>query len=103
MKMSHRYFNRSVVPGMAALALMGVIGSAAAQTSTVIIAPAAPPPPQEETVPPPPGTTVTWQAGHWFWTGSAWSWVEGQYVERPQTTAVWEPGHWAQQPAGGYV
>ena len=46
---------------------------------------------------------MTWQTGHWAWNGTAWAWIEGQYVQRPQPTAEWEPGHWAPQPTGGYV
>jgi hypothetical protein len=54
-------------------------------------------------MPPPPGSGVAWQAGHWYWNGTAWSWVEGHYVERPQATAVWQPGHWEPREGGGYV
>lgn len=46
---------------------------------------------------------MSWQLGHWAWSGTNRTWVEGQYVERPRATAVWEPGHWSQQPGGGYV
>jgi hypothetical protein len=45
---------------------------------------------------------MTWHPGHWEWTGSAWAWQAGQYVQHPATTAVWEPGHWEQR-GGGYV
>ena len=62
-----------------------------------------PPPPRVETMPAPPGQTMSWQAGHWAWSGTAWVWEDGHYVEAPQATAVWEPGQWQQQPSGGYV
>jgi hypothetical protein len=93
------------IPALAAFAAIGLAASAFAQNSTVMIAPSAPPPPRVETVPAPPANTqtMTWQAGHWAWNGSAWTWADGQYVPAPQATAVWEPGHWAQQSTGGYV
>lgn len=74
--------------------------------SQVIIAPSAPPPARVETVPPAPPSTpnvMYWRPGHWMWDGTSWSWLQGQYVERPNPQAVWEPGHWVQQPTGGYV
>ena len=74
--------------------------------SQVIIAPSAPPPARVETIPPAPPSTpnvMYWRPGHWMWDGTSWSWLQGQYVERPNPQAVWEPGHWAQQPTGGYV
>jgi hypothetical protein len=102
--MRHQYLSRFRIPALAAVAAFGVAVSASAQTSTVIIAPSAPPPPRVETMPPPPATTMSWQAGHWAWNGTAWSWEEGHYVQAPQPSAVWEPGHWAQQAgSGGYV
>lgn len=76
------------------------------QSSEVIIAPNAPPPPRVETIPAPPGAeaqTMYWRPGHWMWTGASWSWMQGQYVERPAPQAVWDPGHWSQRPDGGYV
>jgi hypothetical protein len=80
--------------------MIGAIGSAAAQAPTVIIARCAPPPPRVKTIPPLPATMMTWQAGHWYWNGSDWSWIDGHYLERPHTAAVSEPGHWTQQPTG---
>lgn len=74
--------------------------------SQVIIAPSAPPPPRVETIPAVPPTeaqVMYWRPGHWTWDGASWSWVQGQYVQRPTPQAVWEPGHWLQQPTGGYI
>jgi hypothetical protein len=90
--MRHLYLSRFRIPALAAVAVIGLAASASAQNSTIIIAPSAPPQP-----------TMSWQAGHWAWTGTTWSWEEGQYVQAPQTAAVWEPGHWSQQASGGYV
>jgi len=86
-----------------ALAIAGAATVAFAQNSTIIVAPTAPPPPRVEAMPPPQAQVMTWQAGHWAWSGTAWAWVDGQYVQRPQPTAQWEPGHWAQGTGGGYV
>ena len=93
-----------VIPACAMLAVTGGLMTASAQTSTVIVAPSAPPSPRVETVPPrpPQSQVLTWQAGHWAWNGTAWTWDQGHYVQRPQPTAVWEPGHWSEQ-HGGYV
>jgi hypothetical protein len=99
-----RYFTRLGMPSLAVLAMSGLATTGFAQTSTIIVAPSAPPPPRVETMPPPPQPQVmTWQAGHWAWNGTAWAWVDGQYMQRPQPTAEWEPGHWSPQPGGGYV
>jgi hypothetical protein len=104
--MQTHYFRRFRIPMIAAVAAVGLAASASAQPSTIIIAPTAPPPPRVEIVPaaPPQSTqAMGWQAGHWAWNGTAWSWEEGQYVQAPQAAAVWEPGHWSQQASGGYV
>jgi hypothetical protein len=71
--------------------------------SSVIIAPTAPPPAQVETIPPPPATAMTWQPGHWVYSGGNWDWVPGQYMAPPQGVSVWVPGQWVQQPDGRYV
>jgi hypothetical protein len=99
------YLSRLRTASFAAVAAVGLAASASAQDATVIIAPNAPPPPRVESVPPPPQSpqTMSWQAGHWTWNGTAWAWDEGHYVQAPQAAAVWEPGHWSQQPSGGYV
>ncbi len=111
--MQHRGKSFAVLAALAATAALSAVPPALAQTvsspmqvaqaATVIIAPAAPPPVQVETIPPAPSATMVWQAGHWAWANSAWTWIPGQYAAPPQQTAVWDPGHWVQQPTGGYV
>jgi hypothetical protein len=103
--MRHLNMSRFRIPALAAVAAFGLATSAPAQNSTIIIAPSAPPQPRLEAVPPPPQNPqiMSWQAGHWAWSGSAWVWEEGHYVQAPQAAAVWEPGHWAEQSDGGYV
>ena len=85
--------------------LVPVIPPAPAQVP-VVVAPAPPPPAPVETIPPPPSAqaqVMTWRPGHWVWDGANWSWVAGQYAERPTPQTRWEPGHWEQQSSGGYV
>jgi hypothetical protein len=103
--MRRPYFAWCYPGAIVALAIAGAATVASAQTSTIIVAPTAPPPPRVEAMPPPPpqAQVMTWQTGHWAWNGTAWAWVDGQYVQRPQPTAQWEPGHWAQGTGGGYV
>ncbi len=51
-------------------------------------------------MPPPdvPGATATWNSGHWFWTGSEWSWIPGCWqITRPTAAARstrWVDGQW---------
>jgi hypothetical protein len=63
-----------------------------------------PPAPQERIPPPPNHGTVTWQPGHWRWTGIAgieWQWECGRYVEWPPNRAVSVTGQWHATPNGG--
>jgi hypothetical protein len=99
--MQRHSFMYAGLPALAAVAAIYAASPAFAQ-ATVIIAPNAPPAPEVETIPAPPTTMMAWQPGHWTWTSSGWSWVPGQYIQRPQQTAVWQPGHWVQQPDGSY-
>jgi WXXGXW repeat (2 copies) len=68
-------------------------------------APPAPiPPPQPEMVPKPPVSAVplTWQPGHWDWTGSSYVWVPGQYVDAAGHGGSWMPAWW-EDTASGWV
>ncbi len=67
---------------------------------TVIIAPSAPPPARVETIPPPPAATEFWRPGHWAWNNINWTWVPGEYIQRPSPQVAWQPGHWVEQPNG---
>jgi hypothetical protein len=68
--------------------------------ATIIIAPKAPPAPEAETPPPSPSPSFVWEPGHWAWTGTAFDWQPGKYVEKPTVTATYTPGHWQQGPEG---
>jgi WXXGXW repeat (2 copies) len=76
---------------------------------TVNVPPASPYPPVPpltvETVPNPPvsATPLTWQPGHWNWTGSGYVWEPGQYVPREGRGNMWMPGYWARTPGGGWA
>jgi len=62
------------------------------------------PQPQSEIIPKPPVSAVplTWQPGHWDWTGSSYVWVPGQYVDAAGHLATWMPAFWENTP-GGWV
>ena len=66
--------------------------------------PAPIPPPMAETIPKPPvsATPLTWQPGHWDWTGTSYVWAPGQYVDLAGRPANWMPPYW-QQTGGGWV
>ncbi len=71
----------------------------------VAAAPPAPvPPPMAETIPKPPVSAVplTWQPGHWDWSGTSYVWAPGQYVDLGGRPANWQPPYWQQTP-GGWV
>jgi WXXGXW repeat (2 copies) len=52
-------------------------------------APHPPPAVQVEKPPHSPGPQFVWIAGHWAWTGSAYAWVDGRWV---QAQGTWIPG-----------
>ena len=99
-----------------AMLAIGLVGSLAAcvpdpysqsnghttNTQPVNYAPAAPPAPIVEVAPPAPGPTVSWQPGHWAWTGTQWSWVSGEYEQPPTQAGIWQPGHWERNSNGYY-
>jgi hypothetical protein len=60
------------------------------------------PPPMTETVPKPPVSAVplTWQPGHWDWTGSSYVWAPGQYVDLGGRAGNWQQPYWEQTPSG---
>ena len=64
--------------------------------------PAPVPPPQAETIPKPPVSPVplTWQPGHWDWTGSAYVWVPGQYIDASGHGPDWMPPYWEKTDSG---
>ena len=64
--------------------------------------PAPIPPPMAETMPNPPVSAVplTWQPGHWDWTGSSYVWAPGQYVDLRGQSPLWMPPYWERAGAG---
>jgi len=90
---------------LAAPAMVAAFGASALAQQPVLVAPKAPPEAQSEVPPPPPTTdqATYWEPGHWSWTGTGWSWISGQYVQRPHPSAAWVPGQWVLEPGSGYV
>ena len=76
---------------LAAALLLGLAGAVPA-----LAQPAYPPvpPPRYEPIPPPPGGRVSWEPGHWHWTGVGYVWVQGRYVARQPRYGRYVPGHW---------
>jgi hypothetical protein len=64
--------------------------------------PAQMPPPMAETIPKPPVSPVplSWQPGHWDWTGSSFVWVPGQYVDAARASGTWMPPFWEKTDSG---
>ena len=64
--------------------------------------PAPVPPPMAETIPKPPVSAVPlmWQPGHWDWSGSAFVWAPGQYVDAAGHSGTWMPGWWEKTDSG---
>ena len=64
--------------------------------------PAPIPPPMAETVPLPPVSPVplVWQPAHWDWTGSAYVWTPGQYVDTTGHSGTWMQGWWERTDSG---
>ena len=69
--------------------------------------PSKPPPPLPEAVPPAPPAPdghFVWNPGHYHWNYTAvdtgqrgFTWMPGNFVERPYPTSVWTNGNWALQ------
>ena len=55
------------------------------------------PPLRSEEVPAPPRTrsVVIWRPGHWDWTGEAYAWAPGEWVERAGHGTLWQDGYWS--------
>ncbi len=55
------------------------------------------PPLRSEEVPAPPRTrtVMIWQPGHWDWTGEAYAWAPGEWVERAAHGTLWQDGYWS--------
>jgi hypothetical protein len=64
--------------------------------------PAPIPPPLTEVMPKPPVSAVplTWQPGHWDWTGSAYVWAPGEFVDRTGGSGTWIPPSWGRTSSG---
>lgn len=86
----------------AVLSACSVAGSDPPARSAAAVAPYPPPPRRAEIPPLAQAADSLWVVGHWTWNGASYSWMPGQYVQRPTPTANWLPGYW-QQALGGWV
>jgi hypothetical protein len=61
-----------------------------------------PPPPRAEVMPKPPITEepMSWRPGHWEWTGTGYSWQQGEWVPSAGHSDHWLNGHWQQNKDG---
>ncbi len=74
-----------------------------AKPGVAIVAPVKPPPAQPETIPTKPAAPeghFVWNPGHYHWSYTAgpndgtFTWMAGNWVERPYPTSVWTNGEW---------
>jgi hypothetical protein len=76
--------------------------------AVAIVAPRKPPPPVPEPIPPAPPAPAghfVWNPGHYHWNSTAtasaqapgFTWLPGNFVERPYPTSVWTNGNWTLQ------
>jgi WXXGXW repeat (2 copies) len=107
--------NRMAVRGLAALLLLGMSRSAAAQMADTTVAnvetvkltgfrskaPTDPPAAKSETKGTAPSAQAVWVPGFWDLRGdlkisprAGWVWVPGRWIEPPVPHARWNPGHW---------
>lgn len=84
------------------LRLAGLVLALAVASCAESGPPAPIPPPMAETIPKPPvsATPLMWQPGHWDWTGSAYVWTPGQYVEATGRGGTWMQGYWQKTDSG---
>ena len=54
----------------------------------------APPPMRVEYYGSAPRADYVWMSGHWAWSGTRYTWVEGYWAARPSSYARWVPGRW---------
>ena len=75
---------------LCALALQGCVAAAPVSSHPPV------PPVLAEDVPAPPEPRVAliWRPGHYEWTGSAYVWNHGEWVERAGHGTLWQDGYW---------
>ena len=70
----------------------------AAEAQPIHRYPPIPPPRREGPRGRPPGPRMSWQPGHWQWTGRGYAWVPGQWVRARR--GRWADGYWAPRRGG---
>lgn len=56
--------------------------------------PVPPTPPERVPVPPAARISLIWQPGHYDWTGTAYVWIPGEWVDRAGHGTLWQDGFW---------
>ena len=66
----------------------------------VVVGPPPKPPLRTEQIPLPPASDspVTWQPGHYDWTGTDYVWVPGEWVSSAGHGIMWQDGEWEGTP-----
>ena len=62
----------------------------------------APPPLRVETQSLAPAPDYEWAPGYWYWTGSGWDWISGNWVQPPRPGLVFVSPYWTHR-GGSYV
>jgi hypothetical protein len=80
----------------AAVAILSLLAACSAGPPAPI------PSPLAEAMPKPPVSAVplTWQPGHWDWTGVAYVWSPGEFVDRTGRSGTWMPPAWVRTDSG---
>jgi hypothetical protein len=90
--------------GHAGVAIVSLcLASLLALAGCIAAGPPAPiPTPLAEAVPKPPVSPVplSWQPGHWDWTGTSYVWTPGQYVDAAGHGSNWMTGWWEKTDSG---
>ncbi len=79
--------------------LLCVIGLAGCFPAPRLHPPVPPIPPEQVLAPPPSRTPLIWQPGHYDWTGVAYIWTPGAWVERAGHGTLWQDGFWQPGPS----
>lgn len=71
-------------------------------TDEEVAATEAPPALRQETPPPSPDSNYEWAPGYWYWSGSGWDWVAGNWVAPPRPGLVFVSPSWVHRGPSWY-
>ncbi|HAX92147.1 MAG TPA: hypothetical protein DCY07_08095 [Rhodospirillaceae bacterium] len=67
----------------------------------VRLSPSPPPPKQIEAKPVATEPMLQiWRPGYWYYDGTSFNWVEGQFMNKPEPTAAWTAERWERRAYG---